>query len=37
MSNSMIAETAQRFRQEPSAGRTAPSVSAVFENGRARL
>ena len=37
MSMSLIAETADRFRMDPSAGRTAPSVSAVLENGRARL
>ncbi len=37
MPASVITETATRFRADPSAGRTAPSVTAVLEGGRARL
>jgi uncharacterized OsmC-like protein len=37
MTASVITETAARFRADPSAGRTAPSVTAVLEDGRARL
>ncbi|HXG39997.1 MAG TPA: OsmC family protein [Candidatus Limnocylindrales bacterium] len=37
MLTDVIKETEERFRADPTAGRTSPSVAATLANGRARL
>src|SRR5439155_12141774 len=37
MTTTTLLETGQRFRADPAAGRTSPSVTATLANGHARL